>query len=92
MADATGESGFADINGTRMYYEIAGAGEPVVLVHAGIANSRMWDEQFSALAGDFKVLRYDMRGFGKTPPAPGPFWHHRDLTALVDGVAVRFAA
>ena len=78
------EAGFADINGTRMYYEIAGAGEPLALVHAGIADCRMWDEQFGVLARDFTVVRYDTRGYGKTAAVEGPFARHRDLAALLD--------
>ena len=51
MADPVGmrtggrEIGFAEANGARLYYEVAGAGPPLVLVHAGIADRRMWDRQ-----------------------------------------------
>ncbi len=41
---------FANIAGARFYYEMAGEGRPLVLVHAGIADSRMWDEQFEVFA------------------------------------------
>ena len=84
MTETRNEIGFADINGTRTYYEIAGAGTPLVLVHAGIADRRMWDEQFDDLAQDFTVVRYDMRGYGKTAAVAGPFAYHRDLAALLD--------
>jgi pimeloyl-ACP methyl ester carboxylesterase len=77
------QTGFAHLNGTQLYYEIAGSGPPLVLVHAGIADSRMWDEQFSVLAHDFTVVRYDMRGFGQTPMIAGMFAHHHDLAALL---------
>ena len=39
-------TGFADVRGTQLYYEIAGSGPPLVLVHGGWVDSRMWDEQF----------------------------------------------
>ena len=58
------------INNARFYYELAGAGLPVVLLHAGIADSRMWDAQFAALAEHYRVLRYDLRGYGQTTVAP----------------------
>jgi len=40
------KTGFVEIEGARLYYEIAGKGAWLVLVHAGIADRRMWDEQF----------------------------------------------
>lgn len=76
------------VNGVEFYYELAGRGPAVVLVHAGIADSRMWDGQFEALAAAHTVLRYDLRGFGRTPPAPGPFDHADDLRALLDGLGL----
>ncbi len=77
------QTGFADLNGTRFYYEVAGAGHPLVLLHAGIADARMWDGQFLAFARRYKVIRYDARGYGKTPMVAGPFAHHRDLHGLL---------
>jgi pimeloyl-ACP methyl ester carboxylesterase len=77
------QTGFAQLNGTQIHYEIAGAGLPLVLVHAGIADSRMWDEQFGVLADAFTVVRYDMRGFGQSPMVAGPYAHHHDLAALL---------
>ena len=82
------ETGTAEINGARIYYEVAGEGEPLVLVHAGIADSRMWEGQIGAFAGGYRVLRYDMRGFGRTEMVEGPFSHHEDLRGLLDSVGV----
>lgn len=77
------QTGFANVNGTRIYYEMTGSGPALVLVHAGIADSRMWDEQFSVLAHDFTVVRYDLRGFGQTPMIAGAYSHRHDLAALL---------
>ncbi len=52
----------ADIEGARLWYEERGDGPAVVLLHAGIADARMWDEQVDALAERHRVIRYDMRG------------------------------
>jgi pimeloyl-ACP methyl ester carboxylesterase len=82
------ESGTAEVNGARIYYEVAGEGEPLVLVHAGIADSRMWDGQIDAFADGYKVVRYDMRGFGRTGMVDGPFSHHEDLRGLLDFLAL----
>src|SRR4029079_8438463 len=65
-------------------YEIAGQGDPIVLVHAGIADRRMWDPQWPALASVGRVVRYDARGFGETLPPSGAWSHHADLLALID--------
>jgi 3-oxoadipate enol-lactonase len=85
------ESGFAEINGARLYYEISGDGEPLVLVHAGIADGRMWEGQFAAFARRYRAVRYDMRGFGRSAMAEGPFSHHEDLHALLDSLVIERA-
>jgi pimeloyl-ACP methyl ester carboxylesterase len=78
------ETGTAKVNGARIYYEVAGEGEPLALVHAGIADSRMWEGQIAAFAGRYRVIRYDLRGFGRTQMVEGPFSHHEDLRGLLD--------
>ena len=78
------QTGFANINGAQLYYEIAGDGPPLVLVHAGICDSRMWDDQFPLLAEQYTTLRYDLRGYGQSQPVAGAFAHHDDLRALLD--------
>ena len=72
-------SGVAQVNGAAIHYDIAGAGFPLVLLHAGICDRRMWDDQVPALAEHFRVVRYDQRGFGDTPMPLGPFSHRADL-------------
>jgi len=84
----TPQSGFAALNGTAFYYEIAGAGSPLVLVHAGICDSRMWDEQFARFAQHYRVIRYDMRGYGQTAAVDGPFAHHHDLYGLLKHLGI----
>jgi len=78
-------TGFAEVNGTRLYYETAGSGDPVVLLHAFMLDGRMWDDQFDVLAGEFRVIRYDARGFGRSAlPKPGETYSHvDDLAALL---------
>lgn len=72
------------VNGAELHVETAGAGEPVVLVHAGITDSRMWEPQVEHLAPAHHVVRYDLRGFGRSTIPPEPFAHHEDLIALFD--------
>ena len=85
------EAGFAEVNGTRLYYETAGSGGPIVLLHAFMFDTRMWDDQFDVLAGEFRVIRYDARGFGRSAlPKPGePYSHVDDLAALLEKLDAR---
>lgn len=73
-----------NFNGTTFYYERLGQGEPVVLLHAGICDRRMWQPQLEPLAEQFEVITYDMRGFGETAVSPTDFSHIDDLLALLD--------
>ncbi|WP_415952440.1 alpha/beta fold hydrolase [Streptomyces sp. KLOTTS4A1] len=68
----------------HLSYVVEGAGTPVVLVHAGIADHRMWDAVAPALAQSHTVIRYDLRGFGESAPPSGPFRETDDLLALLD--------
>ena len=76
----------------RLYYEEAGEGETFVLGHAGFVDSGMWDPQWEAFAQQFRVIRYDMRGFGKSDPAPGPRNRRDDLAQLLQALRVERAA
>lgn len=87
----TPKTGSVALNGTTFFYETAGAGHPLVLVHAGICDSRMWDEQFAVFAQQYQVVRYDLRGYGRTVPVAGPYAHHEDLRALLDHLGVEQA-
>jgi len=68
-----------------------GAGEPLVLVHAGVADARMWEPVIPALAQAHRVVRYDMRGAGATRSMPGSFSFARDLRALLDALGIERA-
>ncbi len=84
-------SGFAEVDGGRLYYEVAGEGHPVILVHGGLVHSALWDEQFESFARRFEVVRYDAREHGRSVPAPGPFSHRRDLRGLMRALGVERA-
>jgi 3-oxoadipate enol-lactonase len=79
-------SGLANVNGTRLYYEVAGAGHPLVLIHGGQVDRRLWDDQFAAFARSYTVVRYDLRGFGESErvAAEGePYSLRQDLVGLL---------
>ncbi len=88
MPAARPDAGLADVNGTRLYYESVGRGHPLVLMHAGLSDSRMWDDQISAFAQHFRVIRFDTRGFGKSDMPTGAFSARADLDALLNFLGV----
>lgn len=84
--------GMANVNGTRLYYEIAGTGQAVVFIHGFTLDTRMWDDQFQPFAKEFQVVRYDMRGFGKSAvPTGDEYSHVEDLKALLDFLKIKHA-
>jgi 3-oxoadipate enol-lactonase len=79
----------ATLNGARIHYERTGEGMPVVFLHAGVADSRMWEPQVAAFAKHFDVIRPDMRGFGKSELPPTPWSPRGDLLALMDELQLK---
>jgi 3-oxoadipate enol-lactonase len=75
---------FAEVNGSRLYYEIRGSGKPVVFLHGFGSDSSVWDAQFEVFAEYYLVIRYDLRGHGKSAvPSGEPYTHAADLDALL---------
>jgi 2-hydroxy-6-oxonona-2,4-dienedioate hydrolase len=85
------KSGFIEANNTKFYYEMDGSGFPLVFVHAGIADNRMWNEQFHVFAEKYKTIRYDRRGFGKTKMVAGDFSLHGDLYEVLKALDIKQA-
>jgi pimeloyl-ACP methyl ester carboxylesterase len=77
-------SGYAPINHASIYYEVAGEGAALVMIHAGVADRRQWDNEFASFQRDYLVLRYDLRGYGNSEPVEGEFSHLADLLGLLD--------
>src|SRR5690242_4972987 len=84
-------AGYAPVENGQLYYEVAGEGYPLVLIHAGIANSRMWDAQVEAFAQRYRVIRYDTRGFGKTRTEETSYSNRQDLYDLLNHLGVEKA-
>lgn len=82
----TSESGLVETDGARIHYEVEGSGEPVLLVHAGVANLRMWDAQVAALRDAYRVVRHDTRGYGQTETDAVAFSNRADIGAVLDAV------
>ncbi len=87
------ESGFAEVDGGgRLHFDVAGEGPPLLLLHAGIADLRMWDDVWEPLCARHRVVRYDLRGFGRSSAADVPYAHHRDAVRLLDALGIERAA
>jgi 3-oxoadipate enol-lactonase len=85
-------TGTLQTEGGPLYYEVAGEGHPLVFLHAGVADNTMWDEQWDEFAKRYRVIRYDTRGFGKSPVAKDhPFSNRQDLYELLKHLDVEKA-
>jgi pimeloyl-ACP methyl ester carboxylesterase len=84
--------GFVEVQNGNLWFELAGEGSPIVLIHAGIADSRMWDPQVTLLVtSGWRVLRYDVRGYRKSIGTKGPNPHWHDLLRLLEALNIAHA-
>jgi len=87
----SGKSGFIKADGAKLYYTVEGDGPALVLIHAGIADSRMWADQLPALAQDYRVVRYDVRGCGQSPSPDEDYYDHDDLYEVLEALGIEQA-
>lgn len=76
------DTGYVVVDGGKLFYELAGAGDDIVLLHDGMVNREIWDEQFPLLAKTYRVVRYDRRGYGKSSDPEVKYSHIEDLNQL----------
>src|SRR4029450_3537966 len=72
-------------------YDVTGEGDPIVLLHEGVVDSRIWDP-FLPYVRDFRSIRYDQRGYGRSPSWSGPYSPVDDLLSVLDAAEVEQAA
>lgn len=77
-----------NVNGGYIFYESRGDGLPVVLIHAGYLDRRMWDSQFEMLSEMCQAIRYDVRGFGKSSGAESTYSDAVDLKSVLDTLEI----
>lgn len=83
---------YANVNDTRLYYEVKGEGPAVTFLHGWTLDTSMWDDQFDEFSTRYRVMRYDARGYGKSALPEKPYAHHEDLKALLDYLEIKKAA
>jgi pimeloyl-ACP methyl ester carboxylesterase len=91
----TDQSGLAPVNGVKIWYASFGSGEPVILLHGGLANSNYWGHQVRALAGRYRVIVMDSRGHGRSNRDAKPYGYDlmaSDVIALMDYLKITKAA
>jgi len=74
-----------------LHVQHEGAGPAVVLIHAGVADSRMWDPQWAGWQTRFALTRLDLRGFGRSAAPAGSFSHAGDVAAVLDEAEIDHA-
>ncbi len=82
------EEGFLERPDGRLYYQVAGSGDPLLFIHGFTLDHRMWDPQFETFVSRYRVVRCDLRGFGRSSVPSGPYRHVDDLNVVLDHLAI----
>lgn len=84
---------FIDNNGAQLYYQECGTGsQAVVLLHDGVVNSNVWDDVWASFCKRFHTIRYDRRGYGRSPETKSPYYEADDVAALLNSRKIAHAA
>ena len=86
-SDAAGTGAYAELNGLNMYYEIQGAGRPMILLHGGLGSGEMFGPILPALTANHRVIAPDLQGHGRTADIDRPIDERLmadDIAALID--------
>jgi pimeloyl-ACP methyl ester carboxylesterase len=83
---------YIEANGLRVYYEVCGEGEPLLLIHGGIATSQSWTSHLPAFTEHFRVFAPDSRGHGRTDNPAGELGYRvmaDDVAALIKALGLQ---
>lgn len=92
---SSANSGYTQTNGAKIWYAVFGQGQPVVLLHGGLANSNYWGNLVPALVKDYQVIVIDSRGHGRSSRSSEPIGYDlmaSDVLAVMDALKVEKAA
>ncbi|MBK5438067.1 alpha/beta hydrolase [Pseudomonas sp. TH32] len=85
------KTGYAAVNGIKVYYTKTGHGSPVILLHGGLSNSDYWGNQVKALAAKYTVISLDSRGHGRSSRDEKPYGYDLmadDVVAVLDSLKI----
>jgi 3-oxoadipate enol-lactonase len=85
-------SGYVEVEGGRIFYEAAGHGPAVVMIHDGLLHRETWNAQFASFAASHRVIRWDRRGYGRSESPSAPFVNLHDLLAVMTALEVEQAS
>jgi pimeloyl-ACP methyl ester carboxylesterase len=77
---------------TDLWYDVTGSGPPAVLLHENVVDSRIWEPFLPYVKGRLTAIRYDQRGFGRSPLWTEPYSPAGDLMSVLDTVGIEKAA
>src|SRR4051812_14959695 len=90
----TRNGSYIDVDGVRTYYEVTGAGEPLILLHGGLCPAESWDAQTAVLAEQYRVYVPERFGHGRTPDVDGPITYEnmaRHTIAFLEALDIKSA-
>jgi len=91
-ASGSAQSGSVKVQGGHLPFETLGEGHPLLLLHADVADRRMWDEQVGAFAKHYRVIRIDKRGFGAAESDDGPYSPRQDIVDVLSSLGITHTA
>ncbi|SEB45742.1 alpha/beta hydrolase [Paenibacillus sp. GP183] len=81
-------TGYAHYHNGKLYYEADGVGEPLLLIHGIDSDIRLWDDQYKELSKHFRVIRFDLRGFGNSPFPEGECNNNDDILLILQTLGI----
>jgi pimeloyl-ACP methyl ester carboxylesterase len=85
------KTGYVDIGKAKLYYEEKGKGQALIMIHGGLLDRRMWDDQFDVFAKQFRVIRYDVRNHGLSKSDADEYYNYKDLHNLLEKMNIQKA-
>ena len=85
------EAGFINVPDGQLYYDTTGHGTPMVMLHDGLMHREVWNHQVAAWSDRYTCIRYDRRGFGKSPSPTEPYSNVNDCLAIFDSLGIQSA-